>query len=87
MQISVEADLAPATDAHINVWTLPPGGAWTAVVGLQIVVLAGAKRGKTTTVVSLQEGERIAFELDGADALWSLGQGGVSITGLRAKRF
>jgi len=84
-KITVFAQTAPeTTDAVINVYAKAAGGVWTAT-GDSIKLAIGETFGQITCDIPCALGTTISFDLDSGSADWLLGQGGVSIYGLRVK--
>ena len=84
-KITVFAQTAPVTTAAvINVYAKAAGGVWTAT-GDSITLAIGETFGQITCDIPFSHGTTISFELDARSADWVLGQGGVSIYGLRVK--
>lgn len=84
-KITVFAQTAPVTTAAvINVYAKTAGGVWTAT-GDSITVPIGETFGQITCDIPCALGTTISFDLDAGSADWVLGQGGVSIYGLRVK--
>ena len=84
-KISVFAQTAPVTTAAvINVYAKAAGGVWTAT-GDAITVAIGETFKQVSCDIPFSLGTTISFELDAGSADWVLGQGGVSIYGLRVK--
>ncbi len=87
LQITVAADnAAPVGDAVINVWIKPSGGVFS-FAGYSFTVPAGEDFFATTVPLALNLGDRVAFELDAASAVWSLDLAAITISALRAKRY
>ena len=84
-KISVFAQTAPVTTAAvINVYAKAAGGVWTAT-GDTITVAIGETFSQISCDIPFALGTTISFDLDAGSAPWVLGQGGVSIYGLRVK--
>lgn len=84
-KITVFAQTAPeTTEAVINVYAKAAGGVWTAT-GDSIKLAIGETFGQITCDIPCALGTTISFDLDSGSADWLLGQGGVSIYGLRVK--
>lgn len=84
-KITVFAQTAPVTTAAvINVYAKAAGGVWTAT-GDSITLAIGETFGQITCDIPCALGTTISFDLDSGSADWLLGQGGVSIYGLRVK--
>jgi len=83
-KITVFGQQATTEDVVINVWACPLGGAW-AVTGDTITIAKGEQFAQIACDIVCALGTRIAFEIDVASNAWALGQGAVSIYGLRSQ--
>lgn len=83
-KITVFGQQATTAEVVINVWACPLGGAW-AVTGDTITIANGEQFAKIACDIVCALGTRIAFEIDVASNAWALGQGAVSIYGLRSQ--
>ena len=83
-QITVSAWTGPSADSKIHIHVQPAGSAF-ADTGQTISVGLGATETYYTTPLALNQGDKVAFELDAGDPIWSVFASGITLYGLRRK--
>ena len=80
-QITVSSWTGPSAASTIHIHVQPAGGAFADT--LQTISIGlGATETYYTTPLALNQGDKVAFELDAFDPVWSV-NGAITITGLR----
>ena len=81
-QITISSWTGPSADSKIHIHVQPAGSAF-ADTGQTISVGLGVTETYYTTPLELKQGDKVAFELDVADPVWSVFASGISLYGLR----
>ena len=81
-QITVSSWTGPSAASTIHIHVQPAGGAFADTLQT-ITVGLGATETYYTTPLVLNQGDKVAFELDVADPVWSVFASGISLYGLR----
>ena len=81
-QITISSWTGPSAASTIHIHVQPAGGAFADTLQT-ITVGLGATETYYTTPLVLNRGDKVAFELDVADPVWSVFASGISLYGLR----
>ena len=83
-QITVSSWTGPSAASTIHIHVQPAGGAFADTLQT-ISVGLGATETYYTTPLALNQGDKVAFELDVGDPIWSVFASGITLYGLRRK--